>query len=195
MIARWQDNVWLRRAVFAGVNAAAAALVVGALVLPACDFFAARDARIAEQRALLARLQGVVAQEARIQAMAGETDAQAQAGEFLRGANEGVVSADLQTRLKTVAEGAGARLRSVQALPANTRDEIRYIGSRMELTGSIQAIQRTIHAVESGKPYLFVTAATIKSSPMMQQAASAQEPVVDAQLDLYGAVQPEGRDG
>jgi general secretion pathway protein M len=192
MIAALREKIWLRRAVFVGANLAVAALAIGALVMPIWDAFAARDNRIMEQRALLARLEGIAAQEPRIRAIARETEAQVNTGEFLRGANEGVISADQQTRLKAMAESAGARLRSVQSLPAKTSDQIRYTGVRMDLSGPIQAIQRALHAVENGKPYLFVAAASIKVSPLASQSGTAQEPVIEAQFDVYGAVQPEG---
>jgi len=194
MIGPWRNTWWLARAVFVAGNVMVAAAVIGLVIVPAVDFFAARDNRIAEQRALLARLQGIIAQEAHIEAIARETETQTQAGEFLRGPNEGVISADLQTRLKTMAETAGARLRSVQALPAADKDQIRYIGARMELSGPIQTILRAVQAVEAGKPYLFVTGAALKSSPMTSQPGSpAQEPMIDAQVDIYGAVQVEAR--
>jgi hypothetical protein len=194
MIERWQESFWLRRSVFLGANAGAGALIVGLLIMPICGFFADRNARIAEQRAALARLQGIIAREALIDDIARETEAQAQAGEFLRGPNEGVISADLQTRLKGIAQAAGAQLRSIQALPPNTKEQTRYIGSRMTLSGTIQTIHRAIHAVESGKPYLFVTAASIKSSAVANPQGPPTEPVIDAELDIYGAVQPDGRE-
>ena len=67
-----------------------------------------------------------------------------------------MVVADLQTRLKAIAEAAGARLRSVQSLPPKTKDEVRYVGARLDVYGTVEAIQRTVYAVEAGKPYLFV---------------------------------------
>lgn len=191
MIRHWRDQAWIRHTVFAGCNLAAVAAVVCLVVWPILDMFAERDASIAEHRAVLARLTGVIAQEARVQAVARETDAQVQ--DFLRGPNEGVISADLQTRLKSIAEGSGARLRSVQALPPVSREQIRYIGSRLEISGPIAAIHRAVHAVESARPYLFVTAGSIRPSPLTGRPGAA-EPVIDAQLDVFGAVLTEGRD-
>jgi general secretion pathway protein M len=188
----WREQSWVRRTVFVAGNLAAGAAFVCLVVWPILDMFAERDAAIAESRAVLARLQGVVAQEARVQAAVRDTDAQVQ--DFLRGPNEGVISADLQTRLKSIAEGSGARLRSVQALPPVSREQTRYIGSRLEISGPIAAIHRAVHAVESAKPYLFVTAGSLKLSPLTGRPGGAAEPVIDAQLDIFGAVLTEGRD-
>jgi hypothetical protein len=190
----WRQQSWFRHAAFAAGNFSAVAAIAGLVVWPICDGLAGRDAAIADQRAVLARLQGVIAQEPRIQAIARDTEAQVQGPEFLRGPNDGVISADLQTRLKSLAEAAGARLRSVQALPATSREQIRYIGSRLEISGPLGAIHRAVHAVESAKPYLFVTAGLLKLSPLTGRPGTPAEPVIDAQLDIFGAVQTEGRD-
>jgi general secretion pathway protein M len=192
MIGRWREHAWFRRTVFAAGNLAAGAALVCLAVRPIIDLLAERDATITEQRGVVARLQGVIAQEARIATIARETDAQVQ--DFLSGTNEGVIIADLQTRLKSIAEGSGARLRSVQALPPVSREQTRYVGSRLEISGPIGAIHRAVHAVESARPWLFVTTGSIKPSPVANRAAVAAEPVIDAQLDIFGAVLTEGRD-
>jgi|HubBroStandDraft_6_1064221.scaffolds.fasta_scaffold248584_2 hypothetical protein len=198
LASAWRDQPWLRRAAFLAGNLAAALAVAALLVMPVHGFFAERDDRIAGQRTLLARLTAVAAQESRVTAVARETDAQAEHGEFLVGPNEGVVVADLQTRLKAIAEAAGARLRSVQSLPPKTRDDVRYVGARLDVYGTVEAIQRALHAVEAGKPYLFVGAAVVRTAPPINTQGlphvPAQEPVIDAQLDIFGAMQLKGRD-
>jgi hypothetical protein len=84
-------------------------------------------------------------------------------------------------------EAAGGKLRSIRTLQAQTDEQTKYIGSRIELFGPLQAIHRAIHAIESAKPYLFVRGAVIKPSPPMGQIGIPQEPVIEAQLDVFGA--------
>jgi len=193
----WRDRPWLRRTGFVAGNVAAALAVAAFLVMPVQAFFAERDARIADQRVLLARFTAIAAQQARVAAAAHEADAKVEDGEFLVGTNEGVVVADLQTRLKAMAEAAGARLRSVQSLPPKTREEVRYVGARLDVYGPLAAIQRTLHGVEAGTPYLFVDAAVVRAPPPVNTQALAnaapQEPAIDAQLDVFGAVHLKGR--
>jgi general secretion pathway protein M len=197
LAAVWRDRSWLRPCAFVAGNCAAAFAIVAFLVLPVQAFLADRGTQIANQRALLARLAAIAAQQTRVQAAAQEADAQVEHGEFLVGTNEGVVVADLQTRLKATAEAAGARLRSVQSLPPKTRDDVRYVGARLDIYGPIAAIQRTLHAVETEKPYLFIDAAVVRAAPPTNAPglahAAAQEPVIDAQLDVFGAVHLKGR--
>src|SRR5262249_31321417 len=139
----WRERPWLRRAIFVAGNFIVAVMIAAFVVMPVQAFFAERDVQILSQRTLLARFAAIAAQRARVQAAAREADAQVEHGEFIVGTNEGVIVADLQTRLKAMAEAAGARLRSVQSLPPKTREEVRYVGARLEVHGSIAAIQRT----------------------------------------------------
>jgi len=193
----WRERPWLRRAAFVAGNCAAALVIAAFVVMPVQAFFAERRAHIADQRALLARFAAIAAQQPRVQAAAQEADAQVEHGEFLIGTNEGVIVADLQTRLKTMAEAAGARLRSVQSLPAKTHEEVRYVGARLDVYGPLAAIQRTLYAVESAQPYLFVDAAAVRApsvNPAALPNAGASEPVIDAQLDVFAPVHLKGRE-
>src|SRR5262249_56321953 len=104
--------------------------IIAFLVLPVRGFFAERDAQIASQRALLARFTATAAQQTRVQAATHEADAQVEQGEFLVGTNEGVIVADLQTRLKATAEAAGAPPRPAHSPPAERRAEGRAPAAR-----------------------------------------------------------------
>ena len=190
MMQRWQDSRWMRGLVFVSANAAVCLMVVTLLVVPIRAGLARRDIQIAEQRMMLARFKTLAAQEAAVEAAAKQ--APADTGEYLTGNNEGVINADLQTRLKGMVEPAGARLRSVRTLPPQTAEQIRYIGSRIEIYGTLPAIHRAVAAIEASKPYLFIRGATIKSSPPAGRQDIPQEPVIDAQLDVFGAVRSVG---
>jgi general secretion pathway protein M len=190
----WRDSRPLRLAAFVAGNLALCVVIAVCAVMPTRAFFAEREDRIAEQRALLSRLTSIAAQESNVQSIARQAGAQAQRGEFLTGPNEGVVNADLQTRLKGMAEAAGAKLRSVQSLPAKTSEQIHYSGSRIEIYGPVQSIHRALYAIEGAKPYLFVTGASIKPAAQTGRSGVVEEPVIQAQLDIFGAVQIEARE-
>jgi Type II secretion system (T2SS), protein M subtype b len=189
MIATWLQKPRMRRAVFLGSTAAVGIVVLG-LLAPIHDVFAARDQRVAEQRALLAHLSAVAAQQPTVAELVRKTGSKMGGDGFLSGPNEGIIGADLQTRLKIIIEGGGAQLRSVQNIPAKTSEQIRYVGARIEMSGSLQAVQRAVHAVETGTPFLFVTSAIIR--PTLSAGRQDTEPTVDAQLEIVGAVQTDG---
>jgi hypothetical protein len=163
------------------------------VALPLHGFFSDRDEQIAERRAALARLTAIASQEANVQAIASDTRAQIRGDEFLSGPNENVINADMQTRLKAMTEAAGARSRAVQALPARTSEQIRYSASRIDMFGTIQSVQRAIYAIENAKPYLFIIGAIIKPSPGVNRPGVLEEPSIQAQLDIAGAIQIGGK--
>ncbi|BAM91974.1 exported hypothetical protein [Bradyrhizobium oligotrophicum S58] len=177
-----------RRILFVFANLGILGLIVWGLVMPIEAVFAERDLRIQDQQRLLARLRAVVAQASHIEALSSETESQFQSGEFLTGANDNVIAADLQTRLKAILGNAGAQSRAIQSLPGRTVDLIRYSGVRVDLSGPLPAVMRVVHAIESAKPYLFVSSASLKGGSALRQGA-AEEPMLQGQLDVYGAIQ------
>ena len=177
---------------FLALNGVAGWALYAFFVAPVQDFLSSRESYISDQQVLVARFASIAAKESEVQALAGEIGTQLKRGEFLAGVNDGVVGAELQTRLKGMTESTGARLRSIQALPVETRDQIKYLGMRLDIFGPLQAIERTIYAVESGTPYLFITAAVVRPSTPISNQNMSQEPTIDARLDIYGAVQLQG---
>jgi general secretion pathway protein M len=191
MIGAIRSNAIVRRTTFVAAHIAIMLVASWLWVFPFWDIFAERDAQIAKQLVLLGRLKGIAAREGARAGLLRRAATELDDGEFLAGANDGVVGADLQTRLKAITEAGDTKLQSVQSLPVTPNGLIKYVGARIELIGTLAAIQRAIHALESGKPYLFVTAATLKSSSAVTRPDAPAEPVIDAQLDVFGALRPE----
>jgi len=183
------DAGFRRRLVFVLINAVACSLIFGLIILPTNAFFAERDGVIANQRKTLARLNAISAQLENVQSIASEMNTQIGGGEFLSGPNDNVISADLQTRLKSIVETGGGRLRAVQALPVRTADLIKYSGARIEVVGNLQSMQRAIYAIEAAKPYLFILGATIRLLPSVTKQGASEDPSIQAQLDVFGAIQ------
>jgi hypothetical protein len=194
MMSLVRNNRWLRRALFVLVNLTFCAVVVGSTVMPISALFADRESSIVEGRKTLARLTAIAAQEAHVKSIDADTGLQMQRGEFLTGPNENVINADLQTRLKTIVETAGARSRAMQSLPPKSSGQIRYSGSRIEIYGPLQSIHRAVHTVEDARPYLFIAGAVLKMLPSSGRLDVPEEPVIQAQLDIFGAMQINGRD-
>jgi len=189
-----RDMRFRRRAIFLLANVSVLALLAYLVIMPLGSFFVERDSHISDQRRVLARLSAVAAQGPNIESIVSDTNAQMRAGEFLSGQNENVISADLQTRLKALVETGGARSRAAQALPIKTVEQVRYSGSRIEIVGSLQSIQRAVYAIENAKPYLFISGASIKMTPSAGRPAAIDEPSIQAHLDVFGAIQINGRE-
>jgi hypothetical protein len=194
MIGQWRNNVWVRRSVFVLANGAAIAAFWFLFAWPIQAFFAGRDTQISEQRALLARLNAIIAQRATVEGLASRSGSAGSRVEFLQGANDGVAAANLQTLLGGMVQTTGAHLRSIRTLPAKVNDDMKFIGAQVDLTGSIQAVYQTVRTIETAKPFLFIRTALLK--PTQQGAVSpsgnSAEPTIDVQLDVVGAMQSEG---
>jgi hypothetical protein len=190
---QWQKSVWLRRGLFALVNAAALSGFLCVFVWPIQAFFADRDAQISQQRAILVRLNTIAAQRATVADLAAHSASDGSA-EFLQGGNDGVAAANLQTSVKGMVESTGAKLRSVRTLPTKPQDDTKFIGVQLEITGTIQAIYQAVRTIETAKPFLFIEDALLRPTQRVAMAppGMSAEPTIDAQLDIVGAMQVEG---
>jgi hypothetical protein len=190
---QWQKNVWLRRGLFALVNAAALSGFLCVFVWPIQAFFADRDAQISQQRAILVRLNAIAAQRATVTDLAAQSASDGSA-EFLQGGNDGVATANLQTLVKDMVESTGARLRSIRTLPTKPQDDMKFIGVQLEITGTLQAVYQTVRTIETAKPFLFIEDALLRPTQRvaMTLPGMSAEPTIDAQLDIVCALRVEG---
>jgi len=186
----WRDHPLVRRAMFFAATVAPVLAVVGLVILPVQELLAERDAAIDRDTQMLARLTAIAAYKPKLPPTASLVDT---SDDYLKGPSQGVATANLQARLKILSEASGARLRSVQGLPAEADGRLAYIGARLDIFGPIQAVQRAINAIEEAKPFFFVTSAVMKRSTQSALPGNlAAEPVIDAQLDVLAAFRQEG---
>lgn len=192
MMRRWQNTPRrLRGIIFLGANFAVVFAIFTLIAAPIYALFAENETEIATQRETLARVAAVASRKSDVAALSRQVDAENDLGEFLAAANEGAANASLQARLKAATEAAGARVRSVQGLPSKSDGQTSFIGARIDLYGPLEAVHKTVHAVESGKPYLFVSNASIRLSTASGTQTPTAEPIVAAQLDVFGALRRE----
>ena len=114
------------------------------------------EARLASQRETLARMEAATAQSRRALA-AMPADARASlADDFLAGAQDSIVVAGLQNRLRDLAIANAVDLDSANTLPARSAGASTYLGLRLMLRGQLRDIQSVLHAIEAGTPLLFI---------------------------------------
>jgi general secretion pathway protein M len=183
------DKGPLRRVAFVAGNLLTLLAIAAVIVSPVRTSLIDGEAEIYRQTEMLARFKAMAQQKPNAPAA---DQVALTADLFQSGPNEGVAAANLQARLKALSEAAGARVRLVQGLPARSEGMLRYIGAKLEIFGPLPAVHRAIQAVESAKPFLFVTNSTLKLSPMAARSGNTAEPTIEAQLDISGAFRPEG---
>jgi general secretion pathway protein M len=189
----WLEIALVRRTLFLCANSALAFILVVLFIVPIFELYAARDVEIARQVEVLARLRAIADRSQFVHDTARQRSREAGNIEFLMGPNDGVAVASLQARLKIVSESSGTRIRSIQSSPSKTHGGLRYIGARIEITGTLPSIHRTVHAIESARPYLSITNGAIRLS-RESDPRRVTEPVLEAQFEVSGALKIGGRD-
>ncbi len=126
----------------------------------------------------------------RLESLRGENPA---AGAFLAGGGESLVGAGLQDRLKRIVEESGGRLTSVQILPGQDEAGFRRITIRARVSGSIEAVQRILHALENPPPLLIVRSLDIRSQRTRRRknAPSPQPSSLNVNIDVSGYMRGE----
>lgn len=91
---------------------------------------------------------------------------------LLSGENEAVMTAALQSWLQDVIGAAGGQINSVNNISEAGENDIRMIGLKVNLSGGMDAIHRTISAIEGNQPRLFIKEIDVHSN--YQQTSSEE---------------------
>ncbi len=150
--------------------------------------YASRDA-VREQRETLGRLRAVLALKPMMEESAKAAIAADDRPEFLTGASDAVIQADLQTWLDGVARQNGVSITSVGNAPALQQKGMRFAGLRADITGPNEGIQGTIFAIEAAKPYLIIRQAQLHSTLDSQGLGDGPTQLV-LRVQFYGALPP-----
>lgn len=106
---------------------------------------------------------------------------------FLKASAPSLSAAEIQERVRQFVEGQGGRLISVQVAQPREEGSFRQVTVTVQANANIAATRKILHAVESGEPYLFVEALTIRAQvPPGFKPAPGFEPEMFIQLDISG---------
>jgi hypothetical protein len=183
----------VRRVMFGGVNLLLAVSVYFLLVEPVRSYLAERAESVADRRSSLARYEAVVAQDEAVRLYESQVaDGNAQ-GDLLSGASEGVVNANLQARLKALAQQAAVNVRSIRMLPAKTANGVTLVGARLEVDGGLESLHALARALEGESPLLIVLSASLRNETPVWSVQSGPEASIGAQFDVYGGASTRER--
>jgi general secretion pathway protein M len=114
--------------------------------------------------------------------------------EFLAGADAGTLQADLQSRLKKIAEASGARPQTIAGVGPIGREQQGFITVNVRLVGTLKAVRNTLHGIETERPFLFVPNVTLKKAlgtdPLPHQI---NEHTIEAEFNVAAALEPTRR--
>jgi hypothetical protein len=140
---------------------------------------------IEEKRALLGKLNAIASAGASF-----ETQLLPENGAnplLLTGENEAVMTAALQSWLQEVVATAGGQINSASNVSEAGENDIRMIGLKVNLSGNLEAVHRTISLIESNQPRLFIKEIEIHSN-YQQTSVEENLPVeLTATITFVGA--------
>ncbi|HUN46506.1 MAG TPA: type II secretion system protein GspM [Stellaceae bacterium] len=175
-----------------GLALAILLVLVGAVyavaVQPLIDDYRDTTQSIEQMSALLQRYQRVAANLAPLQAqLASVQQRQGAKDGFFAGANDTLVAAQLQGKLRTAVEAARGELKSTQVLPTEDDGKMRRITVRGQMASTLGAVQRVIYEIEASSPYLFVDNLNLRVRAAERRAeVPDQDPILDVRFDVYG---------
>jgi general secretion pathway protein M len=112
---------------------------------------------------------------------------------FLKSPAPTLAGAELTDLVRPLLEANGARLTSIQ--PTTVKDDagFRLYSLNIGFNATPAALQKTLYALETGLPYLFIDNITLRATvPRGFKPAPNQEPEVSAQIEVqaYGPKDP-----
>ena len=133
----------------------------------------------AEQRPQLAQL------------LAEEEERAADVTGYLAAVDDALAAVELQDRMKAVVESAGGQLRSAQSLevePVDAVPGVRRAALKVRFTADIESLATILYELETGSPYLFVDALSIREPRRQRRRRDEPEaaPQLDVVVELYG---------
>lgn len=171
---------------------AAVALVYLGAVQPLIDDYQATGDSIEDLQAAITRFRRVAAElPARRAQLAALRQRQAASEGFLQGTNDALVAAQIQNRIKALAEAAHGELKSTQVLPVLDEGKYRRITIRVQLALDLGAAQRLIYGVETASPLLFLDNLDMRAHAVDRRRDRdriSEDPGLDLRLDVYGYV-------
>ncbi len=183
----------VRRGIFVSVNLLALVIFYFLFIEPVRRIIAEGAEAVAERRQTLARYEAVVSHEEQIQDYARQVANINASGELIEGDSEGVINANLQARLKSIAEASRVTVKSIQMLPEKEFRGVTLVGARIQATGSYESIHELARAIEGAPPLLIITTAALRVlDPFWGGGGNQVEQNIDVEFDVFGGAPQKG---
>jgi hypothetical protein len=138
-------------------------LVSSVLLVAIINQLGLRGEEVAQKRRVLGGLNALVAHEGKINDRLALAQSGEEASLFFKGSSAALITAELQRRLQGIMTASKARFVRSSEMPRVRRDDIDYAVMRLELSGPMENLARTVIAIESALPPLLVERAEFSS--------------------------------
>jgi general secretion pathway protein M len=167
------------------------AVVYFGVVQPVIESRIDQQAEIARLETSLVHYQRIAEQRASRETNLDELKRRAaDADGLLRGANETLMAAAIQNRIKALVDAAHGELKSMQIMPPQADGPLRRITVRGQVAMTVEAAQRVFYDLEGGEPVLFLDNVGIRSQEETRHRERA-DGRLEVHLDVYGYAQPQ----
>jgi Type II secretion system (T2SS), protein M subtype b len=170
-----------------------ATLAAFTAVIPLWRWSEAMDAEMTDTLQKLAKLQHIVRMASSTPAPETGDQSEDLRQTFLKGDQDAVVIADLQTRLGAVLVGKNCELISASTLPPRVSGGQTMLGLKLQIRGEMKSIHEVLYTIEYGTPFLFIERAELHLDAQrgaVQDDSGSTTPSLFAELDVYGAKWP-----
>lgn len=145
------------------------------------------DVKLAEKQDRIERLQRIASTRATVSRQLDAMRAKETRKFFLRTGATALSAAEAQEAIRSLVESSGGKLITMQAPTSREEGRYRQITAVVQLTATVQALRRILHALESNMPYLFVDNVTIRSQITGQHRPTpGNEPEMFVSFDVSG---------
>jgi hypothetical protein len=166
-------------------------LAAGALVaVPFYKLHEHYDTALESLQFRFAKLRAIAAQKPETQKALLAVKSENSTKFFLKNTAPNLAGSELQDIVRAAVEKGGARLTSVQVGAPKEEGRYRQVVLNIQVIGNIAALQKTLHALESSLPYVFVDTLRINSTQFRgARVAAGVEPEVTVQMDVSAYAQ------
>lgn len=141
---------------------------------------------IEEARFQIQRYQGLAQRLPQLEKQAGAvTTARPLAGYLMEGENRALAAANLQRRLQQDVRRHNGRILSARVVKAVADGPFERVTVDVRAQLPLAGLQGFLHALETGKPYLFIDTMNVSARPARRRGKPTA-PEMDLRLTLYG---------
>jgi general secretion pathway protein M len=177
-----------QRMLAVGLLVAIVAIALSAVLVPLWSLHKHYDDAIADLNDRIGRYRRIAAQAPEYRKALDAMRAKDGRRFFLKNTAPNLAGAELQEQVRAAIEGNGGRITTSQNQGPKDDGRFRQITVTVQFFASTPALQKILHALEAGPPYLSIESMTLRPLNAFRgfKPAPGQEPEVNVQLDVAG---------
>lgn len=151
-------------------------LIVLSVALPWLDKNRYYEDEIDNRTGKLRRFAAINAEKPRLQAELDRINQEIRDSDYYVQADKpALAAAKIQQQIKRVVESNGGQLTSTQALPAKADGDLTQIQVRVRISGDMDTVLKSLHALESSRPLLMLENFTVRSRSVRQRTKNRRK--------------------